>query len=464
MSATTQAPSPVNASSPDSIQSQMYLAMMKSMTPQEQASFRASIALAQRKRANMMYMQNTIRKLGVALTNGSPTQAYVLGTPLVFNMSTSLNGYMEGLVVRIVLNYTLAAGTSAVYALTAAGKLGIVDTIEIRYNKSQAKFRPLAVRQLSLLGDLPQWTILSGPSSGTPAEVLVGQQDSTLEGYANTAMSVSAAANQTILEFFMPLNLVHPSDARGLLPLMAGDTGIQVIINTPQSLLFAGDTANTGDPILNSIYPVSGTGHAISAVSGTVQVEAVYRDGDTYSQLAKLPFDISLLEGTFQMQIDQVLNPLVANSFQRTKLNIMGKHYFVILLVVDGNQPNLLAARGNLNYVESGKDATGSNVFWKYGTQTNMSYYESELLLRLGRKQDLDPGAICMVDAPTTQEGQNTSLVWDMNPGNFLDNTRNGWADWRYCISVGTVSSTLGANPRIEPHLYYVNPTGLVPV
>lgn len=460
----TQSPSPVNAQSPDSLQGQMYLAMMKQMTPQEQGNFRAAIALQQRKRANRRYMTDTIRKLGVALTNGSPTQAYVTGTPLTFNMSTSLNGYMEGIVVRVVLNYTLATGTSAVYALGAAGKLGIIDTIEIRYNKSQCKFRPFALRQLSLLGALPQWVILSGPSSGTPTEVLVGQQDATLEAYLNTAMPITAGANTTTLEFFVPLNLVHPSDPRGLLPLMAGDTGIQVIVNTPQSLLAPGDTANFGDAILNALTPGTGTGHAISAISGTVQVEAVYRDGDTYSQLAKLPFDISLLEGTFQMQIDSVLNPLVAQSFQRTRLNIMGKHYYVILIVIDGNQPNVCAARSNLLYVENGKDATGSNVFWRYGTQTNMSYYESEALLRLGRKQDLDPGCIAMINAPTSQEGQNLSLLWDDEPMNYLDNTRNGWADWRYCVEVNTVASNLGAVPRIEPHLFYVNPTGLVPV
>ena len=454
-----QAPSPVNAQSPDSVQAQMYLAAMRQMTPDQQNNFKAAIALQQRKRANRRYMTDTIRKIAVSLTNGSPTQAYATGTPFTFNMSTSLNGYMEGFIIRVVLNYTLAVGTAAVYALTAAGKLGIIDTIEIRYNKSQVKIRPFALRQLSLLGALPQWVI---PTAAT--EVLVGQQDASLETYLNTAMPVATGAQTTTLEFFVPLNLVHPADARGLLPVMAGDTGVQVIVNTPQSLLAPGDVANTGDPVLNALFPVSGTGHAISAVSGTIQVETVYRDGDTFSQLAKVPFDISLLEGTFQMQIDQVLNPWVAQSFQRTRLNIMGKHYYVLLLCIDGNQPSVCTAKSNLLYVENGKDATGSNVFWRYGTQTNMSYFESEGLMRLGRGQDLDPGVIAMVRAPVSQEGQNISLAWDENPMNYLDNTRQGWADWRYCVEPNTVSSTLGAIPRIEPHLFYINPTGLVPV
>jgi hypothetical protein len=462
MSYQTQAPVPVNAQSADSIQSQMYLAMMQQMTPEARANFQAAIALAQRKRANRNYMDSTVRKVSVALTNGAPTQAYTLGTPLTFNMSTSLNGYLEGLIFRLVVNYTLAAGTSAAYQLTAAGKTGIIDTIEVRYNKSQAKFRPFTLRQLSLLCALPQWVIQA--SGGSQTEVLVGQQDATLEAYANTTMPVTAGANTVTFEFFVPLNMVHPSDPRGLLPLMAGDTGIQVIVNTPQSLLAPTDTNGFGDPLINAIGPTTGTGHGISAISGTVQVEAVFRDGDTLSQLAKLPFDISLLEGTFQMQIDQQLTPWIAGGLQRTKLNIMGKHMYVILLCIDGNQCTALSARSNLAYVESGKDATGSNVFWRFGNQTNMSYYESELLLRLGRKQDLDPGVIAMVFAPVDQVGQNTSFVWEEQVMNYLDNTRTAWADWRFCVTPTATSSTNGANPRIEPQLFYVNPTGLVPV
>ena len=458
----SQSPSPVNASSPDSLQAQMYLAMMQQMTPEARSSFQASIAFAQRRRANTMYMTNTVRKMSPCLTNGAPTQAYVQGTPLTFNVSTALNGYLEGFMFRVIVNYTLAAGASAVYQQSAAGRLGIIDTIEVRYNKSQAKFRPFSIRQLSLLGALPQWVIQAG---NTENEVLIGQQDAALEAYLNTAMSVAAGANTVTLEFFVPLNLVHPSDARGLLPTMAGDTGIQLIVNTPQSLLAGVDQAsNYGDPVLNSIGPVSGTGHAISAVSGTVQVNAVYRDGDVLSQLAKMPFDISLLEGTFQMQIDQQLTPWVAGGFQRTKLNIMGKHMYVLLLCIDGNQITSLSADSNLSYIESGKDATGSNVFWRYGSQTNMSFYEYMNLLRLGRKQDLDPGCIAMVQAPTDAVGQNLSMQWAPDVSNYLDNTRTGWADWRYCVTPNTVSSANGATPRIEPQLFYINPTGLVPV
>lgn len=449
----TTAPMVVTSSSDQNLQNQLMQAMIANMKPQDAANFQAALALQARKLANRLYMSRTVRKLGPALTNGSPTQAYVQNTPLTFNLSTSLNGYCEGIIVRVVLNYTLATGTSAVYALTASGKLGIIDTVEVRYNKSQLKIRPIDLREISLSGGLDEWVI--------PNQVLVGQQDASIQAYLNPSMPVSTGAQTTTLEFFIPFNLVSPKDPRGILPLMAGDTGIQVIVNLPVSLLAPGDTANSGDSLLNAIYPVSGTGHAISAVSGTVAVEAVFRDGDTYSSINKMPFDISLLEGTFQAQIDQILSPLVANTIQRTKLNIMGKHYYVLLKVIDALQPNVFATQANLTYVEAAKDGVGANVFWKYGTQTNMNYYEFDYLQRMGKGQDLDPGCIMMVSAPTDSEGQ--AFVHNRDGDSYLDNTRTGWADFRYGVMVNSVG-TLGSGPRIEPSVFYINPTGLVPV
>lgn len=444
---------PAIVTSGSDIQTQLVQAMMANLKPEQQASLQAAIELQARKLANRLYMANTVRKLGPALTNGAATQNYVQNTPLTFNLSTSLNGYCEGIIVRVVLNYNLAAGAGATYGLTASGKLGIIDTIEVRYNKSQFKTRPVDWRQLSLAGGLDEWVV--------PSAVLVGQQDATIQGYLNPAMPVATGAQTTTLEFFMPFNLIHPNDARGILPLMAGDTGIQVIVNTPVALLAPGDVANTGDSLLNAFYPIAGTGHAISGVGGTVAVEAVFRDGDTFSSLSKMPFDISLVEGTFQAQLDQVLSPLVAATAQRTKLNIMGHHYYVLLKVIDALQPTAFATQNNITYIESAKDGIGGNVFFKYGTQTNMSVFEYQYLARFGKNQDLDPGCFLIVEAPTDSAG--SALAHLREGSGYLDNTRTGWADWRYLVMVNAVG-TLGQGARIEPTVFYRNPTGLVPV
>ncbi len=452
----TSAPTVVTSGSDAGLQAQLLQAMTANMKPQDAAQLQAALELQARKLANRLYVSRTVRKLAPALTNGAATQAYVVNAPLTFNLSTSLNGYCEGIIVRVVLNYTLAVGTAAVYGLTAAGKMGIIDTVEVRYNKSQLRVRPVDMRQLSLCGALDEWVI--------PNAVSVGQQDAAIQTYLGGAMPVTTGANTVTLEFFIPFNLVSPKDPRGFLPLMAGDTGIQVIVNTPVALEGGVDTTINADSLVNAIYPVSGTGHAISAISGTVAVEAVFRDGDTYVSTNKMPFDISLLEGTFQAQLDQVLAPLVANTIQRTKINIMGKHYYVLLKVIDALQPNVFATQANLTYVESAKDGVGANVFWKYGTQTNMNYYEYDYLNRLGKSQDLDPGCIFMIEAPTDSAGTSLSMLREGD--GYLDNTRTGWADWRYGVMCSSVGVAAGNNlgPRIEPSVFYINPTGLVPV
>jgi hypothetical protein len=437
----SSAPGIVTSNSNNNAQAMLMAAMLAQLPQNQQAPIQAALALQAQKMNNVQYMRETIRKLGPALTNGAATQAYELATPITFNLDTALNAYVEGIIVRLTVNYTLAAGTSAVYGATAGGAMALIDTVNVVYNKTQIKVYPQMLRELATIGALDQYSI--------PFNV---GNDSGLNNYVYSGMPVSVGANSCTLEFFLPFNLIHPDDARGLLPLMAGDTGIQVIVNTPIALLGT-------DPQQNALYVVSGTGGAVSGVSGTLSIEAVYRDGDTYSQTDKLPFNINVLDGTFQMQIDQVLQPLIAGAVQRTKLNVMGYHYYVMLMVIDAISPAAYAADNNIVYIESDKDGIGGNTFWRYGLQTNMSYDEWLLLNRFQFKNDPSTGIVPMIAAPVTG-----SIDPHLRQGkSYLDNTKAGWADWRYGVEVQNVG-TNGAGPRIIPCVFYINPTGLVPV
>jgi hypothetical protein len=266
-------------------------------------------------------------------------------------------------------------------------------------------------------------------------------------------MPVTTGAQSVTLELFIPFNLLGRNDPRGLLPIIVGDTGIQVVVNTPQAIFGT-------HPIYNALYAVSGSGHAVSAVSGTVEVIAVYRDGDTYQGAPKLPFDMSAVSGTFQMQIDQQLLPWSAGSYQRTKLQIMGEHAYVILLCVDGNQSNLLSANSNLAYIEFSKDGVGANVFEKYGTQTNLSVNDYLYMKRLNFTQDLDQGVIPWIHGPVVRQGD----PHVRSGKQYLDNSRNGWPDARFCVTPTTVQGIASITPMIEPHVFYRNPIGLVSV
>src|SRR6266567_2261854 len=151
-----QAPAVVTTGADDTSQALLMQAMLRNMSPEEAGPIQAALALQAKRMMNRKYMRNAVRKFATALTNGASTQAYVLASPLTFNLNTALNGYIEGIIVRVVLNYTLAVGTSAVYGVTASGKMGIIDTIEVRYNKSQIKIRPKYLRDLSMMGALDQ--------------------------------------------------------------------------------------------------------------------------------------------------------------------------------------------------------------------------------------------------------------------------------------------------------------------
>src|SRR6266702_7628146 len=120
------------ASSDDNSQALFMQAMLSQMKPEQAAPIQAALAAQAKRMANRRYLRDSIRKLSMTLTNGVATQTYAINTPFTFNMSTTaLSAYAEGIIIRTVLNYTLAAGSSAVYGLTAAGKLAIIDTIEV---------------------------------------------------------------------------------------------------------------------------------------------------------------------------------------------------------------------------------------------------------------------------------------------------------------------------------------------
>lgn len=437
------APSIVTAGNMDS-QAILLQAVMKNLPADQQASLQAALALQARQAANKYYLECTDRKVAPALTNGAITQAYTLGTPLTFNLTTALNGFCEGIIVRLTLAYTLGVGTSAVYGLTPGGILSAIDTIEVRYNRSQHKFRPQLLKQLALMGALEDYVV--------PEAVFgSGQSIATTQNYLSTQMPVATGAQTAQVEFFVPFNFLGQMDPRGLLPIIVGDTGIQVIVNTPTALFGT-------DPVLNSLYAVSGTGHAVTALSGTVEIDAVYRDGDTAMGSPKLPFDLSAVSGTTQMQIDNILQPWIAGAYQRTKLQIMGRHAYVLLLCVDGVQSSNYALNSNIAYIETAKDGVGGNTFWKFGTQTNMSVYRWFYLKRLDFKQDLDQGVIPIFTGPVTRQGDPHIRSNRL----YLDNTRDGWPDWRYCVTPTAVGVVCTA--RVEPHVFYLNPTGLIPV
>lgn len=398
---------------------------------------------------NRNYMRNTIRKTSVApqSSGGSLSQVYSSGATLPFTVPSAQNGFLEGFLVRMNVLVTLATGTSAVYAATAAsvGGLSLIDNIVVQYNGTQGRLKPYILRQLEMLQGYLQMT--------WPNAVLAGQHNTSLDNYLSSgAIPTTTGSQQTLtFEFYVPLNALHPQDVRGLLPIMGGETQVQIIITcAPQPI--------GPDPVLNTWSVVSGTGHAATfANTSTVQVYPCYRDGNSYNSPTLYGLDLSGL-GTVQYAVDVPLTGLTANNVYRQKVSIMDKMYWVISTVIDGQQSNLFATNANIAVLEADKDAVGQNVFWKYGTGTNLSIQEYFYQIRNMIGQDLDQGVLPLVTAPIYMEPDAADLAGT----HYLDTSVQGWTDFHYGIQLSAIGAVAGITPRVETHVIFVNSAGLV--
>jgi hypothetical protein len=427
--------------------------------PQSSQAIQAQLALMAQRADNVRYMVESMKKLAPAMTAGIKTQPYAASQALTFNLPQPSNSYTRGVVIRTTLAYTLATGTGATYAKTAAGILAAFDTIEVIYNRSQIKFRPLWLRQLALMGAIEMPSIPSVGGSGAGGS----QNDSTYLGpYLLTDLPTATGAQTAQCNIWVPFNLFSADETRGLLPSMPGELGIQVKL-TPAASLFG------PDPVFNAIYTTGGTGAAISAVSGTVAVLSIYSDGESYATPNLLPYHMGILDGTIQIQQDVPFVPLVVGAAQKNlvPISIVGKHYYLLALLVDGNQSNAYALNSNINYLGAAKDGVGTNMFWAVGQATNLDVQDFFWQERAKHcNNDLDQGILPFVEAPIQQSTDYSSRGSSYDGTMYLNNSTAGWPAWHAAVGINTQAG-LGAGvvtPRIEFFTAYVNPVGLPPV
>lgn len=408
---------------------------------QQQAQIAAAMA-AQREQ-NRAFMALAINKKALCqqANGGANTQSFVAGQPLTYNVPTANNGFLTGFWVNCALTITLGAGTSAVYGLTAAAPLSLIDSIVVNYGGPQHNFRPYILKYyFQMLGALAQTF---------PRTILAGQSDATMQAYYNStnnnSFPVAVGANTWNFRFYVPMNLIHPQDARGILPIQNGETTCQIVLNcagAPQGV----------DPILNTTYPVSGSGHT-NTVTGTISVEATYKDGQSYSSLTALQPALGGVE-TCQLVRDTPLNNLGSGQVFRNKVSFLHKIPWLWIAIVDGNQSNKFAATSNIQLLETTADATGMRPFMRYGLNTNLdvrSYYDD--LSRL-LEQDLDEGLIPLIYGPIYQQ----SDAGILEGAAYLDMTAgSGWTDFHYGCQLSSVGGVAGISPRIEAHLILLN-------
>jgi hypothetical protein len=379
-----------------------------SVSAQQMDAQQAAIAAANAQRAqNRSFMALSLRKKALAqqANGGANTQAFVAGQPLTYNIPTANNGYLIGFWLTFALTVTLAAGTAAVYALTATAPYSIIDSIVVNYGGPQHNFRPYILKYyFQMLGVLAQTF---------PRTVLAGQNDTFMQAYynstTNNAFPVAVGANTWNFRLYIPMNLIHPQDVRGILPIQNGETTCQVVVNC------AGQPQGP-DPVLNTTSAVSGSGHA-NTITGNISCEAVYKDGQSYSQLGALQPNLSGVQ-TVQLVRDTPLNNLGSGQMFRNKISFLHRMPWVWIAVIDGQQSNKFAQTSNIQVIETSADSTGMRPFERWGLNTNLDvrgYYDD---LNFLLNQDMDQGLIPLVYGPIFEqagtdvlEGINDPLV-----------------------------------------------------
>src|SRR5579859_1213955 len=336
-----------------------YPAQGQMTAAQQQAAVAA--ALAQQAAQNRAFMALGIRKKALAqqANGGANNQSFVAGQPLTYNVPTANNGYLVGFWVNCLLTNTLAAGTSAVYALNAEAPLSLIDSIVVNYGGPQHNFRPYILKYY--------YQMLGNSHQVQPRSIVAGQVDSYMQAYYNSTNAnifpVNVGANTWNFRFYVPMNLLHPQDVRGILPIQNGETTCQIVVNC------AGAPYGP-DPILGTVVTTSGSGGA-STVTGTISVEAVYKDGQTYSQLGALQPNLSGIQ-TCQLVRDTPLNNLGSGQVFRNKVSYLHKIPWLWIAIVDGQQSTKLATTANMQLLETSADATGMRPFMRYGLNTNL--------------------------------------------------------------------------------------------
>lgn len=344
----------------------------------------------------------------------------------------------------------LAAGTSATYSTTAGYPMNVLDSVVVNYGQTQHNFRPYMLKY---------YTQLQGQGHQIqPRSVVVGQTDAYLDQYYNNVIAASqnitVTGNKTInFACYVPMNLLHPQDVRGILPIQNGETTCQVIVNCAGALY-------GNDAVLNAfaVGTGGGTSQAVTVNAGAssqVSVIATYKDGQSFRQLNALQPNMQGVE-TVQFLRDTPLVNLTGGQMFSGKVSFLHKIPYLFLTVVDGVQTSSFALTSNIQLIQTSADATGNRLFYRYGLNTNMDTREwyNDICGEQGGwlQQDLDEGIFPIVHAPIFEQSDAGILEGQ----HYLDmTTSSGWTDFHYGLQLGAVGSN-GA-PRVEVHAIILN-------
>lgn len=418
-------------------------------TPADAAAV-AQAAQQMRVAANRQFMRQSIERIAYCpVAGGSGTTAtYTPGTTLVFDLPVVGSGYAKALLITYNLVFTLAAGSSAVYGATPAAPFNIFSELLVNYNGAQVRMHPYLLKLMDMT---------RGFGRGSQNAVLYGQKNATIDAQIVGTTPTSVGSNTWQGKLLVPLNALGEDSVPGLLPVMGVGNKPQLKLTCAPNFV-ASDGTNFGDPLLNPIYSVSGTGHAVTTpfTTGSINVDMLYLDGTTMSDPSGLVLDISQ-EPTLQYYWDTPLNPLTSGTLNRQHIATLLEHWYVFSIVIDGLSAAAFTTISNLQQLQLSADSVGQQNFVSVNVSNNISVYDWYDRRRREFEQDLDVGVVPWVAAPTRNvvnpNNRNGAQVLNMQAGGFPAAT--------HAYQVGSVSSSNGATPRVETFLVSLNYNGL---
>ncbi len=422
-------------------------------SPANAAAAQAAAVAAAQKAANSDYMRRTIDKwVNITLQGGALTGTYSPGAWLNFTVPPVNNGWLRAIDVTVNLNLTYTqAGSGPFENLTAGAPWNVIREIDVMLNGQIIRVYPSFIPILrQLRGYLRNF-------AGVP---LAGQAFSDISATLYKAPTLTNGANANwLFKIRIPFNLLHPFDGAGLLPIAGEANPVQINIECASAL-----AANPADPLFVPIN-TNGTVALTAAQTQSVKVDGIYRDGTTLWSPAKLPYYPEGLPAV-QWNQDVPLTPFVGGQIQRGQIKTMLQHYYMLSLVIDGNQTNNYAAWTNFNGIELDTDATGTNKLKAYGTSSTanigMDAWQADLREIFGQDIGGYPaaeGVVPWVVAPAygvpDASAYNGLQVLNMTPG--------GYTTIYHGYNMGSTGGTAGINPRVETLVISANPLGYTP-
>ena len=403
----------------------------------DSAAAAAAAALA-RQTNNMNYLASTVDKVSRANPVGSngTTAAFNAGQTLLWNVPVANNGFLRALrfTCNMTVNYT--PGTTIVN--NACAPYGLFSEVAVNFNGTMVRVHPYIPAVV-----LPRVKRYLGPTSN--GLIVAGNQDTDVQNMLRSTFPVANGNNQWLFTFEIPLNVLNDLDPSGMLPIMGTSSPVQVSLTCNPAVVGK-------DPLINCIN-TDGT----IAVTGTIALDCVYRDGTNLWSPAKLPLDLTGLP-TVQWIIDNRVTNLQAGTITRGQIKTLLRHYYMFSLVIDGNQSNAFSRSNNIAAMELDPDATGSNPIVRYGSGTNVSMDEWYRDIRRVFGQDMDPGVIPWVTAPAKHQPDASNQIGNM----VLNMTPDGWTTVYQGYQLNTLGSVAGITPRVETYLISANPQGLI--